>query len=407
MKLIYFIFLFVIVTACTKKQEVAQWRGENRNGIFEEEGLLKTWPENGPAEQWSIEGLGDGYGSVAVTNDKIFVNGEIDSVSHLFAFNLDGTLNWKATNGPEFMGEGFSASFPGARSTPTVIDDLVYVTSGLGRLACYDANSGEEKWGVDMKEKYNGIMEYFGYGESVLIDGDKVFCYPGGSESNIVTLNRFTGEEVWVSKALADSVSHCSPMIVDLNQTKVLVYFSQRNLIGLDAENGEVLWSHQQERRKYSEQSNTPVYDNGNLYYVAGDGNGAVKLEISEDGRSIKEQWSNDIGRNSMNGIVVYKNKLYSAINKNKLFALDTQSGEVVDSLKIRNGSIILADEMLYCYSDNGDMQLVDVNKTPMEVVGKFKIEKGTKHHFARPAIKNGVLYIRRGDALMAYTIKE
>ena len=41
-----------------------------------------------------------------------------------------------------------------------------------------------------------------------------------------------------------------------------------------------------------------------------------------------------------------------------------------------------------------------------MEVISKFKIDKGTKEHFSNPVIGNGVLYIRHGNALMAYEIK-
>jgi len=61
---------------------------------------------------------------------------------------------------------------------------------------------------------------------------------------------------------------------------------------------------------------------------------------------------------------------------------------------------------MLYCYSDNGDVNLIKLEGTKMEVVSKFKVDKGTKEHFAHPVINNGVLYIRHGKILMAYNIK-
>jgi len=38
-----------------------QWRGSGRDGICQETGLLKTWPEGGPALVWIISGLGKGY----------------------------------------------------------------------------------------------------------------------------------------------------------------------------------------------------------------------------------------------------------------------------------------------------------------------------------------------------------
>jgi len=40
------------------------------------------------------------------------------------------------------------------------------------------------------------------------------------------------------------------------------------------------------------------------------------------------------------------------------------------------------------------------------ETVSSFQITKGTDEHWAHPAISNGRLYIRHGDALMVYDIK-
>jgi hypothetical protein len=41
-----------------------------------------------------------------------------------------------------------------------------------------------------------------------------------------------------------------------------------------------------------------------------------------------------------------------------------------------------------------------------MEVVGKFRMKKGEKEHFAHPAINNGKLYVRHGNVIQAYNIK-
>jgi hypothetical protein len=40
-----------------------------------------------------------------------------------------------------------------------------------------------------------------------------------------------------------------------------------------------------------------------------------------------------------------------------------------------------------------------------LEKRSSFKITKGTKEHFSHPVIKNGILYQRRGDVLMAFNI--
>jgi outer membrane protein assembly factor BamB len=101
-------------------QEIAQWRGEHRDGVYFEDKLLKTWPENGPDLLWSTETIGDGYGSVAVSSDMLFVCGKQDSLSMTYAFDRNGNMLWKTPNGLEFTGVDFTANFPGPRSTPTL-----------------------------------------------------------------------------------------------------------------------------------------------------------------------------------------------------------------------------------------------------------------------------------------------
>ena len=406
-KLINVIVLILITGALSQAQSVSQWRGLNRNGIYEEKQLQKSWPTTGPAMLWLFEGLGNGYGSPTITQDKVFVNGEIDSISHLFAFSLKGELLWKSPYGKEFMGSGYSSNFPGCRSTPTVVNDLVYVFSGLGTVACFEAETGKQKWIVDMTMDYKGVSNTFGYSESLIIDGNTLFCTPGGPEANVVALDRFTGKPIWVSKASGDNVSYCSPMIITLPTRKVLVTFSINYIMGLDAKTGELLWSQKQENVKYKQQCNTPVFSDGFIYYVAGDGNGTVKLELSPDGKSIKEVWRNNQTKNMFNGFVKINDYLFIPDITQKLKCVDIKTGQVVDSLRVNKGGFIFADHMLYCYSDNGDVNLIQLTGTKMEIISKFKCDKGTKEHFAHPVIQNGVLYIRHGKALLTYDIKQ
>lgn len=93
--------LLILLTLCTfshvtaQTREILQWRGEDRSGVYHETGLLTSWPPEGPALQWESVGIGNGYGSPVITRSNIFVNGEIDTVSYLFALDLQGKLQWK------------------------------------------------------------------------------------------------------------------------------------------------------------------------------------------------------------------------------------------------------------------------------------------------------------------------
>jgi outer membrane protein assembly factor BamB len=404
---LFFVFLLLFISCFSYAQKIAQWRGVNRDGIYEEQQLLKNWPENGPELRWVNEDIGDGFGSVAVTDDMIFVNGKLDSSSYTFALDINGNLLWKAPNGIEFTGRDYSANFPGPRSTPTVLDDFVYVSSGNGRIACLERLTGKEKWSRDMILEFNGVMDQHGYCESLVVDDKNVYCLPGGVNTNLAALDRFTGKTVWTSKAYSDSATYCSPMIINLPTRNILVTFSGHYLLGLDCQTGELLWSQRQAYHFYHQHCNTPVYSDGYIYYISGEGNGAVKLELSATGDSIKEVWRNNDIKNVFQGFVKIGNHIFSPDNSQKLKCIDTNTGQVIDSLRLNKGGLIYADSMLYCYSDNGNVNLIKLNETKMEITGKFKCEKGTKEHFAHPVIKNGVLYLRHGRALMAYNIKQ
>ena len=66
-----------------------------------------------------------------------------EKAEYLFAIDLEGNLKWK-----EKYGKAFTQSFPDARTTPTVDGDSVYVIGGNGKIVCFDAATGGEKWSV-------------------------------------------------------------------------------------------------------------------------------------------------------------------------------------------------------------------------------------------------------------------
>jgi hypothetical protein len=63
---------------------------------------------------------------------------------------------------------------------------------------------------------------------------------------------------------------------------------------------------------------------------------------------------------------------------------------------------------MLYLYEERtGHVGLAKANPEKLEIVSEFQITKGTGPHWAHPVIKDGKLYIRHGEILMVYSIKE
>ena len=88
-------FLFIILVSLpiiVLAQKNSQWRGENRDGIYNEQGLLKVWSEDGPQLLWKFEGLGDGHTSVAIASEKIYITGMHGDTLMLYLFDMKGNL---------------------------------------------------------------------------------------------------------------------------------------------------------------------------------------------------------------------------------------------------------------------------------------------------------------------------
>ena len=408
----YFLpFVLILLYGFQSEKEKSDWQGPNRDCIYPATNLLKLWPENGPQMAWSFEGLGYGHSTVAVANDKIFVTGvkdTIESVGALFSFDLNGNLLWKKD-----YGKDFSLNFHGTRSTPVVIDNLIYVESGMGAVYCLNIENGNEVWKVDfIKDLGVDSVIQFGYSESVLIDGDNLICVPGGKENNVVALNRFNGKKVWSSLGNGEIATYNSPILVNHNDKKLVVAMTSNSIMGIDAQTGEKYWRVEQTQQNKIH-ANTPVYADGKLL-VASAGrektSGIVMLQLSEDGKSVTELWRNNKLTNLMGGMVKLGDNLYiSAYLKPDWQVLDWNTGQMkLQSKELGGGSVIFADGLFYCYAENdGEVALMEATPEQLKVISKFKVPLGTDQHWARLVIDNGLLFVRHGNALMAYKIGE
>jgi outer membrane protein assembly factor BamB len=298
-------------------------------------------------------------------------------------------------------------NFNGSRSTPTVVGNLIYISSGFNEIVCFEKEKGTKIWSKNMIKDFNGQKVQFGHSESLMIDDSTLFATPGGKDTNVIALNRFTGDLKWIGKGKGQKSAYCSPLLIKLPSRKVIVTFSASEFLVLDANNGSLIWSQQQDTSCFIH-GNTVIYENGFIYYAAGCGNGLVKLSISDDGSKIKEVWRSKSFINYISGIIKIDNKIFGACERMiQWVAIDAAKGKLLDSLDFKKGVTIYADSMLYCYNEKGQLGLVNPYGERMKLISTFKISKGTKEHFSHPAIKNGLLYLRHGKSLMVYDIRK
>jgi len=121
----------------------------------------------------------------------------------------------------------------------------------------------------------------------------------------------------------------------------------------------------------------------------------------------VSSVWRNEDYKNLIGGIIVKDGYIYGAqYQRNSWCCLDCSTGKLIfSSNKFGDGNIIMADNLFYCYSEKGEVALVNATPSSFDIISKFRIPLGTDPHWAHPVIYQGRLYIRHGDALMAYDI--
>ncbi len=373
-----------------------------RDGISKEANLLKTWPAEGPRLVWSSDAVGDGFSSAAIQNQTVYTTGKKDSVEILTALDLKGNIKWQK----EFGRASHDKDWPQSRCTPTVYKNKVYAMTVYGDIACIDSKSGNIDWKMQAFEKF-GSKGYdaaaHGIAESPLVIDDKVIFTPGGDNTTMVALNRLNGNTIWTSESIHDSTGFTSPVLFPANNKKTIFTSTQKNDLIVDYNTGKIIWTDK------TISGFIPVVNKNQIYYTGVYKKGGTLCSWNGEVNKRYVVWQDTVSANMIGGAVLYKDQIFVSGNSRGLLCIDYNTGKVLSHYdKISYCTLLVADDMLYCYEDkSGKVFLFKINGNNIEPVSSFKVNLGTGPRIAHMAISEGILYIRHGNVLMAYDLKQ
>lgn len=393
--------------------EWSQWRGPNRDAVSRETGLQKSWKEGGPRLVWKSTGVGNGYASLAIVEDKIFTMGRKDKQDFLEAFALDG--------GKKLWSTPFAEGGDAPTGSPTVDGGLVFAISNGGELVCCNAADGKIVWQKNFEKDFGGkMMSSWGFSESPLIDGDRLLCTPGGNDAMIVALDKRTGETLWKSSVPpigdkgGDGAGYSSIVISHACGVKQYVQMTGRGVISVDAKDGTFLWG-------YNKVANgtanipTPIVKEDYIFCSTGYGTGSALLKIQKaDGKlTAREEYFLDPKtlQNHHGGLILVGDYIYGGHGHNNGFPVcfELLTGKPMWNAKRGPGegsaAVVYADGNLYFRYESGKMALIGADPEKYEVKGTFDIPKGGEPSWSHPVVLGGKLYLREQDQLLCYDI--
>jgi outer membrane protein assembly factor BamB len=410
--------LIIPVATSLQAEDWPTFRGPERTGVAPDDNLLEAWPEEGPKLIWEAAGAGRGYSSVIIAGDQLFTLGDgcstaSDADEYLTAYDLkSGKQLWAAKTGTAWN-EG-PADWQSSRSTPTVDEGMVYVITPQGSLVCCEANSGNEVWRKQLKDDFGGNKgDGWGYSESVLIDGDRLICTPGGETSTVVALDKKTGELIWKCVREGDrGAGHSSVVMSNVGGNPVYVQVTASGPMGISPADGKLLWTYDIE--KTTAVIPTPIIRGDLVFFAVGYGRGGALLKQVPGAKgavTVEEVYPlNTKLANKHGGVILIGDHLYGDSDDKALpFCADLMTGE--ERWKSRasgKGSAAFTggDGMLYIQFANGVFVLAKATPEGYEEVSKFTIPGDTSRPcWAHPVINDGKLYIRVDDRLLCYDI--
>jgi outer membrane protein assembly factor BamB len=392
-----------------------QWRGPDRDGISQEKGLLKEWPEEGPPLAWKVDKLGDGYSTPAVVGDRIYLVSN-EGLENEFVQALDtkdGRRVWVQRIGN--VGEPKQQpSYPGARSTPTIDGDGLYALGSDGDLACLNRHTGEVRWSKNVRTEFGGKPGEWAYSESPLVDGDAVVVTPGGKEATLVAFDKNTGELLRkMPVPQGDDAAYASIVIFESGGVKQYVQFLAKGLVGMDANTGRFLWRYDRTAEGSPANIGTPVVKDNFVYSGTGRGGGGlIAVNQTPEGFVVEEKYFDTKLPTAIGGAVLLGDYLYGT-SRATTACVNFETGEAkwTEERGIAPASLCYADGHFYLHAENtGDLALIEATPDGYREKGRFTPEgipeKGQSKAWAYPVVADGRLYIHDWGTLWCYNVQ-
>jgi len=384
--------------------EWPQWQGPDRNGISKETGLLKEWPSGGPRVLWSISSLGEGYGSLAIKGDRVYVQGVERANSVVFSLDRRGGKTvWTTVLAGSLEQDRGS----GPRGTPTLDGDRVYALAENGELACLGAKDGSKIWRRNILQEFHGGNPHWLLSESPLINGDHVIVTPGGSNACIVALDKASGRTVWTSQDLSDPAGYSSCIAGDAGGVRVIMNLTARAGVGVRAADGMLMWRYERVANRTANVA-TPVYHDNKVFYTSAYGTGCALLGLNtqKDAVDAQEIYFSREMQNHHGGVILHNGYLYGFSNS-ILTCLEFGTGRVAwKDRSVGKGSLIFADGHLYLLSEDNVAGLADATPEGYHEKGRFSIPDQGRPSWAHPVVCGGQLYLRNQGMLTCYGVK-
>jgi outer membrane protein assembly factor BamB len=383
-------------------QDWPQWRGANRDGKVAGFKPPVKWPET-LTQKWKIT-VGAGDATPALVEGKLYVFTRIDADEVIQCLDADsGKKLWEDKYAAQSV-SGPPSSHPGPRSSPTVLDGKVITLGVGGVLSCLDRNNGKVVW---RKDEFTKSVPRFFTGMSPIIVDKMCIAHLGGSDQGyIIAFDLDTGKEKW--RWSSDGPAYASPVLLTVENTKQVVFQTEKNIVSIAIEDGKLLWQVPAPAQQMSFNCATPIVYGQTVIYT-GQGNGTKALMVQKQGNNfnIKELWSNNELGTAFNTPVLKDGLIFGLSNRGRLYCINAGTGQTAwaDETTHQNfGAILDAGSVIVALTSNPEFIVYKPDGKKYDELARIKV--ADTPIYAHPVIAGNVIYVKDENALTMFTIE-
>jgi outer membrane protein assembly factor BamB len=404
--------------------DLARFLPSHGNSVYDATGLLRRWPSGGPKELWRVE-VGWGKSAVVEVAGRAFTAAETDDKQ--WAVGLDpatGATLWKhlliAKNNRHFT--------KGPVTSPVVDGERVYFIAYATDTDVWDMRCPIVCVKTDGTELWRAEESFWGTEAATpLVIGDTLYVSADNPDRVVlVALDKTTGRLRW-SVAMEETEkgrelgapSSLTYQVVDGVPQIIVATYGTREVLGVHAETGQIMWRYPYPAAITIGMISTPVAVGSRLFVCAGEGKGkdfsaCLEMKAAYGKITCQQRYaSTELQTNAYNTVAVYRDAVFGFGGNRTagfLHCTNFEDGRLLwkeESREWTNSqNLVIADGLIFALTKNNELVLAEASREGYRESGRVDlgVDLGRPQ---QPTIANGHLYIRGMETVICYQIAE
>jgi outer membrane protein assembly factor BamB len=292
-----------------------------------------------------------------------------------------------------------------SRTVPSVSGPYVVSLGPRCHVACWDAETGECQWLIDLVLQYGAEVPRWYAGQCPLIDGDRVILAPCGT-SMLIAVDIKTGELIWQSpNPRGWQMTHVCIVPMEFGGRKMFVYCGTGGVAGVAADDGSLLWDSTDWPMQFATVPSPLVLPDGRIFLCSGYGNktGALMLQLRGTGDQLTVETALRLSPKQFNceqqTPILLAGHIYGVRKRGggQLVCLDFDGKELWNSGSDRfgHGPFLIADGLIYVMDNSGVLTMAEARPDEYRRLGQYEVFSDGHDAWGPMAIVAGRLMVR------------